>query len=116
MSSTVARASASAAAPAKKSPSEFLKSLVGRPVVVRLASGVDYRGILICLDGFMNVALEQAEEWVRLAGERCWLEEPLARAARLRSLRAMRSERARLRAIPRSGALLPVPSLRLPVG
>ena len=65
MSSTVARAGAGAAVPVKKSPSEFLKSLVGRPVVVRLASGVDYRGILICLDGFMNVALEQAEEWVR---------------------------------------------------
>lgn len=126
---------------AKKSPSEYLKSLVGRPVTVRLTSGVDYRGassrgcstrggaadegrreksgvaagveaggeavargggnllsacamrvsryaeylqacaggprppsfpraaplafagILICLDGFMNVALEQTEEW-----------------------------------------------------
>ena len=27
-------------------------------------SGVDYQGILSCLDGYMNVALENTEEWV----------------------------------------------------
>ena len=86
MSSTVARAAgAGAAAPAKKSPSDFLKSLVGRPVVVRLASGVDYRGILICLDGFMNVALEQAEEWVRAAAGGCLLVAAGAAAAARRA-------------------------------
>jgi len=76
-----------AASTAKRSPSEFLKSVVGRPVVVKLTSGVEYKGepklpssltpwaasriaparvagILVCLDGFMNVALEQTEEWV----------------------------------------------------
>ena len=26
--------------------------------------GVDYRGILACLDGYMNIALEQTEEYV----------------------------------------------------
>ena len=31
---------------------------------MRLVSGVDYRGILVCLDGFMNIALEQTEEFV----------------------------------------------------
>lgn len=59
--------SSSAAAPSgppKKTPSDFLRSLIGRPVIVRLSSGVDYKGILVCLDGFMNVALEQTEEWV----------------------------------------------------
>ena len=35
-----------------------------RPVVVKLNSGVDYRGILACLDGFMNIAMEQTEEYV----------------------------------------------------
>ena len=50
---------------AKKSgPGEFVRSVVGRPVVVRLASGVDYKGVLVCLDGFMNIALEQTEEYV----------------------------------------------------
>lgn len=61
------------------SPTEFLKGVVGKRVVVRLSSGVDYRGaprvcadphelmcvgILSCLDGYMNIALEQTEEHV----------------------------------------------------
>lgn len=70
----------------KQTPSEFLKQIIGRPVVVKLNSGVDYRGIcsywffagiianltivqhltgvLACLDGYMNIALEQTEEYV----------------------------------------------------
>lgn len=45
---TVAQAIA-VAAPAqtgstKKSPSDFLKTVLGRPVVVKLNSGIDYRG------------------------------------------------------------------------
>lgn len=28
----------------KQTPSEFLKQIIGRPVVVKLNSGVDYRG------------------------------------------------------------------------
>ncbi|KAF8154529.1 hypothetical protein B0H34DRAFT_716888 [Crassisporium funariophilum] len=46
------------------SPTEFLKGVVGKRVIVRLTSGVDYQGILSCLDGFMNIALEQTEEHV----------------------------------------------------
>lgn len=45
-------------------PSTFLQNLLGRPVVVKLNSGVDYRGVLACLDGYMNIALEQTEEYV----------------------------------------------------
>ena len=48
----------------KKKPSEFLKTVIGRPVQVRLNSGVDYRGVLACLDSYMNIALEQTEEYV----------------------------------------------------
>ena len=48
----------------KQTPSELLKLIIGRPVVVKLNSGVDYRGILVCLDGYMNIALEQTEEYV----------------------------------------------------
>jgi U6 snRNA-associated Sm-like protein LSm6 len=42
-----------AAAPgsAKRTPTDFLKSVLGRPVIVKLNSGVSYRGILACLDG-----------------------------------------------------------------
>lgn len=83
------------------SPSDFLRNVVGQKVVVRLNSGVDYRGmfidimmfaychanavmpavtlgiaprscimaciyagILSCLDGYMNAALENTEEVV----------------------------------------------------
>lgn len=65
----------------KQAPSEFLKQIIGKPVVVKLNSGVDYRGegflcmvginkkctspgVLACLDGYMNIALEQTEEYV----------------------------------------------------
>ena len=40
-----------------------MRSLVGRPVGVRLGDGTEYRGVLVCVDGFMNVAMEQAEEY-----------------------------------------------------
>lgn len=49
---------------AKKNPSDFLRQVLGKPVIVQLNSGVNYRGILACLDGFMNIAMEQAEEYV----------------------------------------------------
>ena len=48
----------------KKSPSDFLKQVLGKPVIVQLNSGVTYRGILACLDGFLNIAMEQTEEYV----------------------------------------------------
>ncbi len=59
-----AASAATAAAPASRTPADFLRSIRGKPVVVRLNSGADYRGVLACLDGYMNVALEQTEEYV----------------------------------------------------
>ncbi|KAI8476714.1 MAG: hypothetical protein J3K34DRAFT_400208 [Monoraphidium minutum] len=47
-----------------KTPADFLKSIRGKPVIVKLNSGVDYRGVLACLDGYMNIAMEQTEEYV----------------------------------------------------
>ena len=60
-------AAQAAAAPAssKYQPSDFLKAVLGRPVVVKLNSGVAYRGVLACLDGYMNIAMEQTEEYAR---------------------------------------------------
>lgn len=57
-------AAATGAASQKRSPSDFLKSVLGRPVIVRLNSGTDHRGVLACLDGYMNIAMEQTEEYV----------------------------------------------------
>eukprot|EP01138_Halocafeteria_seosinensis_P013195 gb/GECG01013477.1/.p1 GENE.gb/GECG01013477.1/~~gb/GECG01013477.1/.p1 ORF type:complete len:100 (+),score=20.51 gb/GECG01013477.1/:1-300(+) len=44
-------------------PSDFLRRILGKPVVVKLNSGVQYKGVLACLDGFMNIAMEQTEEY-----------------------------------------------------
>merc|ERR1712026_554669 len=48
----------------KFSPTDFIKGIIGRPVVVKLNSGVDYRGVLARLDCYMNIVLEQTEEYV----------------------------------------------------
>eukprot|EP01134_Creolimax_fragrantissima_P002426 CFRG2426T1 len=48
----------------KTTPNDFLKDIVGKPVVVKLNSGADFKGVLTCLDGYMNIALEQTEEYV----------------------------------------------------
>lgn len=57
----------SAAAPSQQghgsTPSDFLNAVLGRPVTVKLNTGGEYRGILACLDGYMNIALEQTEEY-----------------------------------------------------
>ncbi|KAJ3378924.1 U4/U6-U5 snRNP complex subunit lsm6 [Entophlyctis sp. JEL0112] len=47
-----------------RSPGDFLAAAIGARVVVRLNSGVEYRGVLACLDGYMNIAMEQTEEFV----------------------------------------------------
>lgn len=46
----------------KRSPGDFLKRLIGNAVVVRLHSGTEFYGRLVCLDGFMNIALAATEE------------------------------------------------------
>jgi U6 snRNA-associated Sm-like protein LSm6 len=45
-------------------PGDFLKQVVGKEVRVRLNNGSDYKGNLKCLDGFMNIALENTKEYV----------------------------------------------------
>lgn len=47
----------------RRKPTDFLRGIIGRPVVIKLVSGVEYRGVLACLDSFLNVALEQTEEF-----------------------------------------------------
>ncbi|XP_050431038.1 U6 snRNA-associated Sm-like protein LSm6 [Adelges cooleyi] len=48
----------------KEALTAFIQQIHGRPVVVKLNSGVDYRGVMACIDGYMNIALEQTEEYV----------------------------------------------------
>ena len=54
----------SAAKSTIKNPTDFLKQVIGKPVVVKLHSGVTYRGVLACLDGHLNIAMEQTEEYL----------------------------------------------------
>nr|ADF47410.1 Sm-like-6 protein [Dugesia japonica] len=49
----------------KQNPSDFLKAISDKPVLVKLnRPGADYRGVLVSLDGYMNLMLEQTEEYV----------------------------------------------------
>jgi U6 snRNA-associated Sm-like protein LSm6 len=48
--------------PERKNPSDFLSSSIGSSVIVRLYSGIDYTGKLTCLDGYLNIALENCSE------------------------------------------------------
>ena len=43
-------------------PSDFLSAIMGKQVRVRLNDGTDYLGKLLSLDGFMNIAMDGAEE------------------------------------------------------
>ncbi|KAI5779501.1 hypothetical protein EDC01DRAFT_301866 [Geopyxis carbonaria] len=45
-------------------PSSFLTEIIGGPIVVKLNSGIEYRGELSSVDGYMNIALEKTEEYV----------------------------------------------------
>ncbi|CAI7651931.1 unnamed protein product [Penicillium manginii] len=47
-----------------KDPSAFLSEIIGAPVIVKLNSGVVYKGELQSVDGYMNIALEKTEEFV----------------------------------------------------
>ncbi|KZO98700.1 U6 snRNA-associated Sm-like protein LSm6 [Calocera viscosa TUFC12733] len=64
MSASPPQDQAGASAGTVGTPADFLKGVIGKRVVVRLTSGVDYQGLLSCLDGYMNIALEQTEEYV----------------------------------------------------
>ncbi|KAK9379639.1 uncharacterized protein V2V93DRAFT_373247 [Kockiozyma suomiensis] len=63
MSSAASPGSPSPEAPSNN-PSAFLSQITGAKVSVKLNSGVEYRGDLQCVDGYMNIALEQTEEYV----------------------------------------------------
>jgi small nuclear ribonucleoprotein (snRNP)-like protein len=90
----MADAPGTAPSSSSKTPADFLNSIKGKPVIVKLNSGVDYKGkngmyevvglmwqpitcrqllltilerrsqfagMLACLDGYMNIAMEQTE-------------------------------------------------------
>jgi small nuclear ribonucleoprotein F len=50
--------------PAVLNPKPFLAGLIGQPVMVKLKWGHEYKGILASTDGYMNLQLAQAEEFI----------------------------------------------------
>ncbi|KAF4594655.1 U6 snRNA-associated Sm-like protein LSm6 [Ophiocordyceps camponoti-floridani] len=59
-----AAAASSSAQGEGNAPSTFLSDIIGNPVVVKLNSGVVYKGELQSVDGYMNIALEKTAEYV----------------------------------------------------
>lgn len=48
----------------KTDPTNFLNSIIGSTIVVKLHNGVEYKGDLQSIDGYMNVVLQSAKEQV----------------------------------------------------
>jgi small nuclear ribonucleoprotein F len=45
-------------------PRPFLVALTGQPVSVKLKWGMEYRGVLLSVDAFMNLQLANTEEYI----------------------------------------------------
>ncbi|CAG8448548.1 659_t:CDS:2 [Acaulospora morrowiae] len=45
-------------------PKPFLQELTGKPVVVRLKWGMEYKGYLVSVDSYMNLQLANTEEFI----------------------------------------------------
>ncbi|XP_065324908.1 small nuclear ribonucleoprotein F-like [Gordionus sp. m RMFG-2023] len=45
-------------------PKPFLNSLTGKKVIVKLKWGMEYKGFLVSLDGYMNLQLANTEEYI----------------------------------------------------
>ncbi|KXS21866.1 putative membrane-associated protein [Gonapodya prolifera JEL478] len=47
-----------------RNPKPFLMDLTGRPVIVKLKWGMEYKGMLQAVDGYMNLLLSDTEEFI----------------------------------------------------
>ncbi|KAL2892806.1 putative small nuclear ribonucleoprotein F [Bienertia sinuspersici] len=45
-------------------PKPFLNNLTGKPVIVKLKWGMEYKGYLVSVDGYMNLQLANTEEYI----------------------------------------------------
>merc|ERR1711944_22121 len=45
-------------------PKPFLNALTGKPVMVKLKWGMEYKGYLVSVDGYMNLQLANTEEYI----------------------------------------------------
>lgn len=51
-------------------PKPFLSGQTGKPVIIKLKWGMEYRGYLVSSDNYMNIQLANTEEYIdgKLAG------------------------------------------------
>ncbi|ORX47538.1 putative small nuclear ribonucleo protein F [Piromyces finnis] len=45
-------------------PKPFLNELTGKPIIVKLKWGMEYKGFLTSVDSYMNLQLANTEEYV----------------------------------------------------
>merc|ERR1712243_403653 len=45
-------------------PKPFLNGLTGKPVMVKLKGGMEYKGYPVSVDGYMNLQLANTEEYI----------------------------------------------------
>ncbi|GJX75046.1 probable small nuclear ribonucleoprotein F [Tanacetum coccineum] len=45
-------------------PKPFLNNLNGKPVIVKLNRGMEYKGYLVSVDSYMNLQVANSEEYV----------------------------------------------------
>lgn len=45
-------------------PKPFLNGITGKPVIIKLKWGMEYRGYLVSVDSYMNVQLANTEEYI----------------------------------------------------
>ncbi|KAJ3186204.1 hypothetical protein HDU85_007644 [Gaertneriomyces sp. JEL0708] len=45
-------------------PKPFLNELTGKPIMVRLKWGQEYKGLLVSVDSYMNMQLANTEEFI----------------------------------------------------
>uniref|UniRef100_A0A674KA94 Small nuclear ribonucleoprotein F n=2 Tax=Terrapene triunguis TaxID=2587831 RepID=A0A674KA94_9SAUR len=45
-------------------PNPFLNGLTGKPVMVKLKWGMEYKGYLMSVNGYMNMQIENTEEYI----------------------------------------------------
>lgn len=73
-------------------PKPFLNGLTGKPVIIKLKWGMEYRGYLVSVDSYMNIQLANTEEYIdsKLAGK---LGEVLIRCNNILYIREVPEER-----------------------
>ncbi|OAJ40714.1 small nuclear ribonucleoprotein F [Batrachochytrium dendrobatidis JEL423] len=45
-------------------PKPFLNELTGKPIMVKLKWGMEYKGYLVSVDSYMNMQLANTEEYI----------------------------------------------------